>query len=406
MPRPALPVLQVVGNLDLGGGQEVVRTLTRHLPAFGCEPVVATFTDGPLRAEIESSGVVVEVLNGRRRDMIALPAAIVDLVRIRRQLAAVIAKHRVQVIQTHLLRSLDFLVLTLRSEPGVRSIYWTVHNALLDLRADQLQHRRWLLEPKRQLHRVLYRAGGRRVDAFIAVSTDVGEAVRRDYHPRRGRLVVIPNGVDLERFGEPVDRTAVRRRLGVPNGARLLIVVAKLFEQKGHGVLLETLPKVLARHPDLEILLAGEGPLRSQLGRQAETSGSGHRVHFLGNRRDLPELLAASDLFVLPSLWEGLPMALLEAMASRLPVIATDVSGSREVLADGGGVLVPPGDVERLTSAITDILADPTQASALGQAGRERVERRYSAARQAAQHAALYRARLGQPEAEGMAVDG
>jgi glycosyltransferase involved in cell wall biosynthesis len=326
----------------------------------------------------------------------ALPAAAADLVRIRRALADVIARHRIEVIQTHLLRTLDFLVLTLRGEPGVRSVYWTVHNALLDLRADELPRHLWLLRPKQELQRLLYRAGGRRIDAFVAVSSDVGAAIRRAYHPGRGRLVVIPNGVDLARFGEPADRVEVRRELGLSDDARLLIVVAKFLEQKGHRILLDALPPVLADHPELHVLLAGEGPLRVHLENHAATGGMAARVHFLGNRRDLPRILAASDLFVLPSLWEGLPMALLEALASRLPVVATNVSGSREVLADGdAGVLAPPGNPRALTAAIAGLLADPARAAAMGQAGRERVELHYSAAGQAARHADLYRERLG-----------
>jgi glycosyltransferase involved in cell wall biosynthesis len=396
MPNDALRVLQVVGNLELGGGQEVVRTLACHLPAYGCRPVVAAFADGPLRPEIERMGVPVEVLDGRRHDAMALPAAAADLVRIRRALADVIARHRIEVIQTHLLHTLDFVVLTLRGEPGVRSVYWTVHNALLDLRADQLPRHRWLLRPKQELQRLLYRAGGRRIDAFVAVSSDVGAAIRRAYHPRRDRLVVIPNGVDLARFGEPADRVGVRRELELPDDARLLIVVAKFLEQKGHRILLDALPPVLADHPELHVLLAGEGPLRAHLEQQAATGGMASRIHFLGNRRDLPRILAASDLFVLPSLWEGLPMALLEAMASRLPVVATNVSGSREVLADGeAGILAPPGDPRALTAAIAGLLSDPARAAAMGPAGRERVELHYSAAGQAARHAELYRERLG-----------
>jgi glycosyltransferase involved in cell wall biosynthesis len=172
--------------------------------------------------------------------------------------------------------------------------------------------------------------------------------------------------------------------------------VAKFLEQKGHRILLDALPPVLADHSELHVLLAGEGPLRAQLEQQAATDGMAARVHFLGNRRDLPRILAASDLFVLPSLWEGLPMALLEAMASRLPVVATNVSGSREVLADGdAGILASPGDPRALTAAIAGLLSDPARAAAMGQVGRERVELHYSAAGQAARHAELYRERLG-----------
>ncbi len=119
---------------------------------------------------------------------------------------------------------------------------WTVHNALLDLRADQLpQRQRWLLGAKRAGYRLAYRLGGRRVDGFMAVSEDVAAAVARAYRPPRNRLFIIPNGVDVERYGDQGDREAVRAGLGLPESARLTIVVAKLFTQKGHAVLLEAL---------------------------------------------------------------------------------------------------------------------------------------------------------------------
>lgn len=389
-------VLQVIANLDRGGGQEVVRTLVRHLPQAGCDPVVVSLADGPLRAEIEALGVPVEIVAGRTRSLTSGPAALGELRRIRRDLAAVVARHRPDVIQTHLLRSLDFLALTLRREPGVRAVFWTVHNAMLDLRADQLPgSQRWLLGPKRLAHRTLYRAGGRWADGFIAVSSDVADTVRAAYRPPPGRLAVIPNGVDIERYAREVDRDAVRASVGVAADAPLAIVVAKLMTQKGHAVLLDALPGVLERVQALRVVLVGEGELRVAIEERVSGAGLEDSVTFAGNRGDIPQLLAASDVFVLPSLWEGLPMALLEAMASGLPVVATAVSGTREVVEAGrSGILVPPGDAAALGTALIDVLERPELAASLGAAARSRVEDCYSARAQAKRHAELYRSRL------------
>jgi glycosyltransferase involved in cell wall biosynthesis len=202
--------------------------------------------------------------------------------------------------------------------------------------------------------------------------------------------------VDTERYGQPIDRRSVRKRVGIPSDARLLIVVAKLMEQKGHAFLLRALPPLQERFADLHVLLVGDGPLRAALAERIAGLPGAARVHLVGNRRDVGDLLAASDLFVLPSLWEGLPMALLEAMASGLPVVATRVSGSAQVVVDGeSGLLVPPGDVERLSEAIATLLDDPARARRMGRAARERVERSYSARAQAARHAELYRRAAG-----------
>lgn len=393
---PPVRVLQVVSDLGVGGAQEVVRTLARYLPEVDCVPVVATLRDGPLRADLEKLGISVEVLHGRTRSLAALPAAVAELRRLRRDLAAIVARHRIEVIQTHLLRALDFLVLTLRAEPGVRRVYWTFHNARLDLRPDQLPTHPWLLGPKRLMYRLLYGVAGRSVDGFIAVSEDVAAAVLTNFRAPRRRVFTIPNGVDTERYGQTIDRGSVRQRVEIPVDARVLIVVAKLMEQKGHAFLLRALPSLLERFADLHVLLVGDGPLRAALAETIAGLHGGQRVHLAGNRRDVSDLLAASDLFVLPSLWEGLPMALLEAMATGLPVVATRVSGSAQAVVDGeSGLLVPAADVERLSKAIGTLLDDPAQARRMGRAARERVERSYSARTQAARHAELYRRAAG-----------
>ena len=243
-------------------------------------------------------------------------------------------------MQTHLLGSLDFLVLSAR-DGRHPVVLWTVHNALLDLRADQLPPgQRWLLGAKRAGYRTAYRVGGRMADGFIAVSDDVAGRRCASLPAASRRLFTIPNGVDVERFGRQGEREAARAGLGVAPQARVMIVVAKLFAQKGHTVLLEALASTPLR-PDDAVLFVGDGPERGRLEQLAEQRGLA-AVRFLGNRPDVPQLLAASDLFVLPSLWEGLPMALLEGMASGLPVIATDVAGSRQVVVPGqSGMLVP-----------------------------------------------------------------
>lgn len=389
--RP-LTAIQIVSNLDVGGGQEVVRTLARYLPEVGCDPIVIALRDGPMRVEIERLGVRVELVPGRRWSILALPFALAELLRIRRDLQRIIRSQPEVVIQTHLLRSLDFLVLTLRRERSVMGMYWTVHNARLDLRPDQLPGHRWLLGPKRSLYRLLYRVGARIVDGLVAVSEDVGASVREQLRPPADKLVVIPNGVDVHRFQSHGDRRTTRESLNLPDAARVLIVLAKLHAQKGHRHLLDSLDSLLPRVPDLHVLIVGDGPDRRALEERVATMGATSRIHLLGSRSDVPQLLAASDIFVLPSLWEGLPMALLEAMATGLAVVATDVSGSREVVIDGeSGLLVPPGDARALEAAILRLLGDRTMAKGMGEAARERVTKSFSGRTLAERHVAMYR---------------
>ena len=382
-------VLHLIANLDRGGAQEVVRTLVRSQPETGWRPVVGTFRDGPLRAEIEAAAVPVHVLSGRRHAILSPVRAVAELLSIRAELQDTIRREGAAVVQTHLLGSLDFLALAARNG-HTPAVLWTVHNARLDLRADQVPPgQRRLLGAKRAGYRTAYRLGGRLADGFIAVSDDVARAVTQAYRPPRGRLFTIPNGVDVERFGGDEGRARARGDLGLPPHARVIIVVAKLFAQKGHAVLLEALMSADLQ-PDDAVLFVGEGPERQHLQRLAQQRGLSS-VRILGNRADVPQLLAASDIFVLPSLWEGLPMALLEGMASGLPVIATEVAGSRQVVTPGqSGILVPPGDPVSLAGAITRLLTSDAERMRLGRAARERVEAEFSAARQAARHAEAY----------------
>jgi glycosyltransferase involved in cell wall biosynthesis len=392
-----LTVMQVIRNLDIGGAQEVVRTLSAYLAEAGCATVVCTFKDGPLRPEIERLGIPVVILPDRRHSIVALPSFIAEMLRMRRTLTDLAKSYGVSVVQTHLLQVLDFLVLSLRLGSDLR-VFWTIHNYNFTLRADQLRRHRWLLGPKRFGYRLLYRFAARWVDGFIAVSDEVRTALLEQIGAIDGKIAVISNGVDVRRYGRAADRAALRRRLGVGADAHLMALVGTLKPQKGHRLAIEAAGAVVPRFPRLHMLFVGDGAERAGLEALAAESDVGGHIHFLGSRGDVPELLAACDSFVLPSLWEGLPMALIEAMASGLPVIATEVSGTKQVMLHGEtGLLVPPGDATALAEAIERLLSDQVAAAAMGAAGRRRVEAAYSAQRQAEDHVALYWQAVGRP---------
>jgi len=387
-----LHVLQVIANLDIGGAQEVVRTLSEGLVESGCPTVVCSFKDGPLRAQIEQLGIPVEVLPQRRYSILAFPFYVREMFAIRQALVRLVQKYEIDVIQTHLLRSLDFLVATLRFGAQRPLIFWTVHNFNFALRPEQLPRFRWLAGAKQAVHSWLYRRMARWANGFIAISNDVETAIVKTIGPVQDRIAIISNGVDMRRYQSSTDRFATRRALGFTEDDILYTVVGTLKEQKGHRYLIEAVTPLIARTPRLHILIVGDGELRGSLEAQVRAAGIETNIHFLGNRSDVAALLAASNVFVLPSLWEGLPMALIEAMASGLPVIATLVSGSQQVVEQGrSGILVPPGEVTPLRQAMEDLLADPERARLLGKAAQRRIEEAYSARRQAEEHLVLYR---------------
>jgi glycosyltransferase involved in cell wall biosynthesis len=181
-------------------------------------------------------------------------------------------------------------------------------------------------------------------------------------------------------------------QLGLGAGSKLIATVGRLAEAKGHSFLIDAAKPIISRFPEAHFLIIGDGDLRGSLERQTDESGVTENVHFLGYSEVVADLLTAADLFVLPSLWEGLSVALLEAMAAAKPIVATAVAGTEEALVPGRtGLVVPPGDSQALADGILQLLRDPARAQAMGQAARQRVERQFSAERNAAEHVALYR---------------
>ena len=382
--------MQVVSDLDIGGAQEVVRTLVENLAEIGATPVVCAFKDGPLRQDIERLGIPVEILPDRRYSIVVLPLFVMEMIRFRRALCALAQKYQIDVMQTQLIRILDFLVLTLRYRSNLL-VFWTFQNAYFTLREDHLSSHKWLLRPKQFAYRLLYGLTERWVNGFIAVSNDVKTDLVNTFGTNPDKITVICNSVDVRRYQQPVDRASIRGALGLAENACLMAVVATFKQQKGHRYLIEAAQPVISQFPNTHILLIGDGELRQELEAQTRASGLGGHIHFLGFRQDIPDLLAASDYFVLPSLWEGLPMALIEAMASGLPVLATEVSGSKQVIVPGEtGLLVAPGNVPELQEAMITLLSQPEQSKTMGLAAQQRVATFFGAKKQAEAHLALF----------------
>jgi starch synthase (maltosyl-transferring) len=210
----------------------------------------------------------------------------------------------------------------------------------------------------------------------VCVSRDVADFASSEMGLPEDKLAVIPNGVDLERF--PAAKRANLASLGVPPGRRLVTFIGRLECQKGVEWLLESSSNWLQRLPIHDLLLIGRGRLAGEFRRICYDLGIRQRVHVAGWRADVPEVLGASDLLVLPSEWEGMPNVVLEAMATGLPVVASDVEGIRELLGGKAAMqTVRFGDSGALTDRIVQLLSDPTLAAELGAANRRRVEEHF-----------------------------
>jgi glycosyltransferase involved in cell wall biosynthesis len=206
------------------------------------------------------------------------------------------------------------------------------------------------------------------------------------------RAIVIENGIDVDRYGSPPDASAMKARLGLDPSRRLVANIARHHPVKDQKSLIEGFRAVAAARPDVDLLMVGDGPLRGELEALAVELGLTGRVHFLGVRDDVPDLLRAADVFALTSLSEAASLTLMEAMASGLPVVVTDVGGNPELVRDGvDGLLVPRGDRRAIGSALLKILDDPALASAMGQAGRTSADRRFRLARTVENYLDLFR---------------
>jgi glycosyltransferase involved in cell wall biosynthesis len=213
------------------------------------------------------------------------------------------------------------------------------------------------------------------IDRYIAVSDHLARQLRERLQFPAHKISVIHNGISLPPFRHAADPD-LRARLAGASKRPIILSVARLAEQKGQRFLITALQAL----PNATVVLAGEGPDRAQLERQAHDLGLQDRVIFLGQRADIPELLACCDVVVLPSLFEGLPLAALEAMAAGKPVVATRVGGTSEAIQDGQtGLLVPPADPGALAYAIGVVLSSPALARQLTAAAQSRVAQGFSA---------------------------
>lgn len=235
-----------------------------------------------------------------------------------------------------------------------------------------------------------------RQDHFVAVGEAVREALVRFEGLHRNRIEVIYNGIDLAQFDpDRPGRSLVRQEIGLGKGDFVIIQVARLNRLKDHSTALRALQVLRATVPGAHLVLVGEGEERETLERETAGLGLSPYVHFLGVRSDVPRLLHGADTFLLSSISEGIPLTLIEAMATALPCVSTSVGGVPEVVVDGEtGLLAPARDANSLAAHLTLLAADQALRTRLGRAGRSQAESHFDAGAMHARYRALYRSML------------
>jgi glycosyltransferase involved in cell wall biosynthesis len=359
----------VIWSLGLGGAEQVVIRLAAALDRARFTPVVFCL-DRPREFAEQARRAGVEVVALDKRGPLDL--------RVLPHLVRLIDRHRIDLLHTHLWGANLWgrLAACLAGVPVVA----TEHN--VDV---------W----KRPYHLVLDRLLEPWTRELVAVSPQV-----RDFYQEQavgeGRWRVIHNGIDLG--PEPAGRRRgdAYRGLGIGGGDRVVGLVGRLVAAKAPAVFLEAMARVARVEPRLRPLVIGDGPLRVEAEERAAHLGLGGRAVFAGLRQDVPELLSGMDVLVFSSTREGLSIAMLEAMAAGVPVVATRVGGTPELIESGvSGFLVEAGDAAALAERVLALLADPALAERTRQAARTRVRERFSLAAMVRAHEALYLAAGG-----------
>jgi L-malate glycosyltransferase len=374
-----------VMSADLWAGAEVqVATVASYLvDAPDVDLTAVLLNDGPLAAELRGLGVPVTVIDERRNNALEILAALTRYFRAR----------PVDVVHTH--RGKDTVLGALAARlAGVRGLVRTVHG-----------HR----EPMRGWDRVkfgLYEALDTWTlrcfaDRVVAVSRRLARSLDDGgYAP--GTVVPIPNGVDVERIRSSRPRAEVRRALGIDPMAGVIGIVGRLTPVKGHDLFLRAASQILDEAPRTRFLIVGDGPLRTELERTARELGVAEACVFAGARRDVYDLVGAMDVFVLSSLHEGAPMALLEAMALGTPVVATAVGGVPEILTQGTtGLLVEGQDANGLAAACRELVRNREWARSMAERARRLAADKFSHRRCGAALVGTYHAVTHHPRRAG-----
>ena len=340
-----ISILHVIHDLGFGGAQRLLTDLVLNIDQQRYAPSVAVLYSpqaAPYEEELRKRNIRVSYLGKH-------PGLDVGAVF---RLGTVLRDVRADIVHTHChaLRYALPHVLARR----VRVAVHTVHN----LAAQDAGRPRWLMA-------LAYKAG--------VVPVAIGEEVATSLNQVFGiaNPPLIRNGIDVQRFAMPsTSREAVRSALGLENELTF-ICAASLTPKKGHPILLDAFARVVQRMPTAKLLLAGTGLMRQPMEAQVSRLGLGPNVRFLGARSDMPDLLAAADVFVLSSFWEGMPLSVMEAMAAGKPVVCTAVGGSIEIVQDGvNGFLVPSGYSVLLANAMIE-MADPEKRALFGKRAAE-----------------------------------
>ena len=372
-PGQAISICHVaVGDLWAGAEVQLKVLLSKLVRKAEINLSVILFNEGRLKKEIAALGVPVKVFPENRWGSGKI---FLELVR-------EFKKSNIRIIHTHKYKD-TILAAPAAKLCGIPHVVRTVHG----LREPFAGLQAFKMSCYEAIERTVHRHC---VDSIIGVSSQIESKYKAEGEV--SRVTCIRNGIDLEGKLIQTDRWRTRKDLGIDSETCLIGTVGRLTPVKGIPYLLEAASVLLRQGAKVKILVVGEGSIRQDLMAQTRSLGITDRVVFLGHREDTDALLQALDIFALPSLSEGVPMALLEAMAAARAVVASRVGGIPEIIEDGfEGHLVEPMDVKGLAERCRRLIESPDVARKMGEQGRKRVERDFSATTMADRVASVYK---------------
>jgi glycosyltransferase involved in cell wall biosynthesis len=361
-----LTIAHVLSSFGLGGQERVAVDLAKAQRSAGHQVIAVSLSgsaDGPIASAFRHAGVAIETVAKRHRFDVTLPV----------RLASRLTGWQVDVIHTHNPHAL---------------IYGAPTARLLRAAAVHSKHG---INPDRARRLWLRRTAAKLVDAYVAVTPSLSQVALENRECAPDKLRVIPNGIDTGIHApDPSARYRVRAELGIPEDAWLVGTVGRLAPEKDQGLLIDAMQELLGER--CHLLIAGAGSEMEALRVRAAAAARQQFIHLVGARDDIPTLLAALDLFVLTSRTEGLPLVLLEAMATGLPVLTTAVGGIPDLVEHRvTGFLVPPHDLASLSKYLGWLSSRPHQAFEVANAGRQLVLARHTVSRMAQAYESLYR---------------
>ena len=364
----------VLHSMGVAGAEVLVSAILERARGELQPTIFCLDSIGELGRRLQTEGVELRLLERRPGVDPRLPG----------RLARSIREHGVRLVHAHQYTPFFYAALAKLRPRSDFKLVLTEHGRHYPDRVSRRRRvaNRWLL--------------AQRADAITGCSDFSRQGLARNDGFPEQRIQLIPNGIDLARFPPASgDRRERRQALGLAADRDLIVCVARFHPVKDHPTLVRAFARLAGRRSDVDLALVGEGELRGDLEEQVATLGLRDRVHFLGVRRDVGDVLRAADVFCMTSLSEAASLTVLEAMASSTPVVLTHVGGNPELVRPGDeGLLVPRGDDEATAEALDRLLADREEAARMGRAGRRRVEAEFDLQRTVEAYLQLYRRTL------------